>query len=266
LFPHRSDGSRFAIIYDTVSPRIRTSIRIAISYVALAIALSSAFGQAAAVVDDGPSPIVVVGFVGGFVNHDATVHTVVQLADHLRHQFPSGVSVGIFENRHREEALARILHLLDVNHDGTISPDEKRNARIILYGHSWGASETVTLARQLQKENIPVRLTVQVDSVSKVSENDRVIPANVAEAANFYQLNGFVHGHEISAADPAHTHILGNFRFDYRANQISCPQYPWYDRIFLKSHTEIECDPKVWNQVESLIKSKLPADTIAKGN
>jgi len=28
--------------------------------------------------------------------------------------------------------------------------------------------------------------------------------------------------------------------------------------VFMKYHTEIECDPAVWKQVESLIRSKLP--------
>jgi hypothetical protein len=26
----------------------------------------------------------------------------------------------------------------------------------------------------------------------------------------------------------------------------------------MRSHIEIECDPRVWNQVESLIRSRLP--------
>jgi hypothetical protein len=98
-----------------------------------------------------------------------------------------------------------------------------------------------------------------VDSVTKSRENDKVIPANVAEAANFYQLNGFLHGEpEIRAADPTRTHIIGNFRFDYKGNPIDCRQYPWYDRVFMKAHTQIECDPKVWTQVEFLIHSRLP--------
>jgi hypothetical protein len=256
----------FAIIYPIVSPRIRPTIRVASLIVALATAFFAALGQESGRSERAPSPIIVVGFVGGFVNHDAAVHTTVQVADHLRHAYPSGVFINTFENRHREEAFAIIEHQLDVNHDGKISPDEKRDARIILYGHSWGASEVVSLARELGKENIPVLLTIQVDSVTKLSENDRLIPANVAEAVNFYQLNGFVHGHEISAADPVHTHILGNFFYDYRANPISCQQYPWYDRIFMRSHTEIECDPKVWNRVETMIKSKLPTEAIAKGD
>ena len=117
----------------------------------------------------------------------------------------------------------------------------------------------LTLARELGGDGIPVLLTIQVDSVAKSFENDKVIPANVAAAANFYQSNGFVHGEpQIIAADPNRTQILGNFRFDYKTNPIECQQYPWYDRVFMKFHTEIECDPKVWNQVGSLIRSRLP--------
>ncbi len=205
------------------------------------------------------TPVIVIGFVGGFVKHDAMVHSAVQVAAHLRHDYPSGVYVEVLENRRREKAHAEIVRSVDIDRDGTLSAEEKRNARIILYGHSWGASAAVTLARELDREGIPVLLTVQVDSVAKRGENDRVIPANVAEAANFYQPNGFVHGQpRIRAADPARTHIIGNFRFDYKTTPINCKQYPWYDRLFMKSHIEIECDPKVWTQVESLIHSRLP--------
>jgi len=187
------------------------------------------------------------------------VHSAVQVAAHLRQDDPSGVYVEVLENHRREKAYAEIVRLLDADHNGTLSAEEKRNARIILYGHSWGASEVVALARELQREGIPVLLTVQVDSVSKPGQNDRVIPANVAEAANFYQPNGFLHGRrQIRAADPARTRIIGNFRFDYKAHPIPCKRYPWYDRLFLKSHTEIECDPRVWAQVESLIQARLP--------
>jgi hypothetical protein len=98
-----------------------------------------------------------------------------------------------------------------------------------------------------------------VDSIAKIGENDELIPANVSEAANFYQPNGVLHGQpKIRAADEARTRILGNFRFDYKLKSIRCDKYPWYDRVFAKSHTEIECDPAVWNQVETLIRSKLP--------
>jgi hypothetical protein len=244
-----------------VSHYIRTSIRIA-SFILCVIPAVTRAGPARTV--SAPpvvttAPVIVIGFVGGFVRHDDMVHSAVQVGAHLRQDYPSGVHVEVIENHHREKAHAEIVRFVDTDRDGTLSVEEKRNARIILYGHSWGASETVMLARELEREGIPVLLTVQVDSVPKRGEDDKVIPANVAEAANFYQLNGFLHGEpQIRAADPTRTHIIGNFRFDYKGNPIDCRQYPWYDRVFMKAHTQIECDPKVWTQVEFLIHSRLP--------
>ena len=203
-------------------------------------------------------PAAVIGFVGGFVKPDARAHSTVQLAEHLRNTFPTGVKVTVFENHRGDLAYRELLKQLDVDNDGTLSAEEKREARIIIYGHSWGASETVTLARRLEKDGVPVLLTIQVDSVSKRGENDAVIPTNVAQAVNFYQPHGLVHGRrEIRAADPERTEIVGNFRFDYSDNPISCEGYPWFNRLLIKPHTEIECDPKVWGQVEALIHSKL---------
>jgi hypothetical protein len=45
---------------------------------------------------------------------------------------------------------------------------------------------------------------------------------------------------------------------DYTANPISCPQYPWFSRVFMRSHIEIECDQRVWQRVEGLIREQLP--------
>jgi hypothetical protein len=201
---------------------------------------------------------IVIGFVGGFVRRDDRVHTEFQLAGRLREEFAPAVAVQLFENHRGKDAHDAVLHLLDADHDGMLSPEEKQNARIIIFGHSWGASETVELARQLGKDGIPVILTIQVDSVSKAGENDSVIPANVAQAANFYQTDGLLHGKsEIRAADPSRTRILGNFRSDYKSKPLTCGQYPWWDRAFMKPHVQIECDPDVWNKVESLIRSNL---------
>jgi hypothetical protein len=209
----------------------------------------------------GQSPAIVIGFVGGFVKHDNAVHSTVQVVRHLRKQYASGTYIEAFENRNRKKAYQEIQRRLDVNNDGTLSTEEKRNARIVIFGHSWGASETVTLARKLEQAGIPVLLTIQVDSVSKIGQNDKIIPANVGQAINFYQPDGIIHGRpSISAADPDRTEIVGNFRFDYSAHPIQCEGYPWFDRVLVKAHTEIECDPKVWNQVESLIYSKLPPE------
>jgi hypothetical protein len=204
------------------------------------------------------SPVIVIGFVGGFVHHDDSVHQEVQLAARLRNNHPSGTEVRMFENHSGRQAYQEIMRLLDSDHDGNLSTDEKRDARIIVYGHSWGASETVTLARSLQKESVPVLLTIQVDSVWKPGADDKLIPSNVAQAINFYQLDGLLHGQrQIVAADPIHTEILGNFQLDYKTNHVNCDGYPWFARTFMRPHIEIESDPRVWNQIESLIRAKL---------
>src|SRR4051812_49284839 len=205
------------------------------------------------------APVLVIGFVGGLIKHDNPVHSEVQLAARLRAAYPTGVEVATFESYRGERALKKILAILDIDGDGTLTTDEKQKARIIIYGHSWGGSETVSLARDLQQDGVPVLLTIQVDSVSRGRQNHAVIPANVAQAANFYQLNGLLHGEpEIKAADPSRTTIIGNFRFDYKTKEYNCTKYPWYDRILSKAHTQIECDPIVWGQAESLIRANLP--------
>jgi hypothetical protein len=203
--------------------------------------------------------VLVIGFVGGFIQHDNLVHSEVQLAARLRKAYPLGVDVETFESYHGEKAWEKVRSFLDTNHDRILTAAEKSDARIILYGHSWGGSEAITLARKLEKNGIPVLLTIQVDSVSKIHENDQTIPANVIQSVNFYQTNGRLHGQPgIRAADATRTHIIGNFRFDYEPSAYNCSAYPWYDRIFSKAHTQIECDPRVWKQVESLIRTELP--------
>lgn len=203
-------------------------------------------------------PVIVIGFVGGYVRHDDRVHTEVQLVERLHEEYASSLFVQTFENHRGKDAHEAVLRLLDANGDGKLTSEEKQNAHIIIFGHSWGASETVELARVLEKDGIPVLLTIQVDSVAKRGEDDAVIPANVSQAVNFYQLDGMLHGQaQIRAANPARTRILGNFRSVYKTKPLSCGQYPWWDRVFMKSHIQIECDPAVWSQVESLIRTKL---------
>jgi len=73
--------------------------------------------------------------------------------------------------------------------------------------------------------------------------------------------NGLLHGRrEILAADRSRTQILGNYQMDYKTKRVNCDGFPWYAQVFMTSHIAIECDPIVWNQVESLIRSKLPAE------
>ena len=209
---------------------------------------------------------IVIGFVGGFVHRNDTRHAEVQLAEKLRTGYSDRAHVSIFENRHRDDAYNAVMKWLDSDGNGGISDSERRQARIILYGHSWGASAVVALARELQKQQIPVLLTIQVDSITKPGEDDRIIPANVVRAVNFYQAGGVLHGiAEIIPADPMRTQILGDYRFDYKKQPEPCSAYPWFARHFLKGHIAIECDPNVWSRVETLIgEYLLPAQSQAQ--
>ena len=202
--------------------------------------------------------VIIIGFVGGFVSVNDTKHPEVQFAAYLRDRYPS-IQVEVFGNHHGRRALHHVEHLLDTDHDGTLSLPEKQQAIVILYGQSWGATEAVAFARQLGRMEIPVALTMQIDTIGKPFHKASPISPNVASAINFYQPRGFLHGQpEIVAADPTHTKILGNVRMTYEGRPINCDNYSWYARTFNKPHHEIENDLRLWNELASLINTDLP--------
>ena len=201
---------------------------------------------------------IVIGFVGGFVKPDDVKHPEVQFAALLRERYPSSVHAEVFANHDGQNALGRVLHLLDTDGDGVLTAGEKEQAAIIIYGHSWGGSQAVTLARQLERKGVPMLLTIQVDSVHKPTHQDVVIPPNVRNAVNFYQTKGLIHGRSsIRAADASRTNIIGNFQMTYQDRRINCDNYPWIARHLNKPHHEIENDPLVWEQIASMIDSEL---------
>jgi len=201
---------------------------------------------------------IIVGFVGGLVKSTDVKHPEVIFAALLREKSSSVVHAEVFANHDGKGAYRRVLQLLDTNEDGELTTSEKEQANIIIYGHSWGASQAVTLARDLGREGIPVQLTIQVDSVRKPRQDDSIIPSNVKNAVNFYQTRGIIHGRSvIRAADPGRTNILGNIRMTYGHQQIDCSNYPWLARVFNRPHHEIENDPRIWDQIASLIASEL---------
>jgi hypothetical protein len=216
-------------------------------------AANAAFAQVAV-----PQTIVI-GFVGGRVHADNGVHLEVSMARKLQKLHPRDAFVRVFANHHGEDAFKAVMRQVDTNHDGKISRAEREAARIVIYGHSWGASQTVTLAQQLGREKIPVLLTVQVDSVAKSNEIDGgEIPGNVAQAINFYQANGMLRGRSlIQAMEPLKTKILGNIRSDYSVHKIDCHEFPWFARTFMRPHIEIENDAQVWDRIETMIEKRI---------
>jgi hypothetical protein len=205
-----------------------------------------------------PAKLIVIGFMGGNVSANNLVHREAQLIETLQQNYPIAIHTAIFANRDGDAALKAILQLLGQDKGGHLSATAASAARIVIFGHSWGASETVTLADRLNKLHIPVLLTIQVDSVQKRSQNDQEIPPNVREAVNFYQSEGLLRGRSlIVAMDPSRTTILGNHASSYRHNPVSCAGYPWYARAFMSKHIQIENDPDVWNKIQALILARL---------
>ena len=228
---------------------------------AVARAALSSIHSPTAASNDAPATLpklIVIGFMGGNVRANDFVHREASMAKDLEQRYPLALHSAVFANHDGDAALASVLQLLDKDENGCLSAREKSGARIVIYGHSWGASETIALARRLNHLNIPVLLTIQVDSVQKLNQNDARIPPNVREAVNFYQSEGLLHGRpRIEAADPQRTTILGNFESAYKDDPVSCAGYPWFARAFMKPHIEIENDPRVWNKIEALIQARL---------
>lgn len=203
------------------------------------------------------SPVLVVGFVGGFVRSDDVRHVEVQMIDGLSGH-DSEVTGMVFENRHTDVARKEVLRWLDKDGDGRLSDQERQSARIILLGHSWGGSAAIRLANELNQSNIPVLLTIQLDSINKGGGDDCVIPPNVTQALNFYQTAGLAHGCQmLRPVDPSRTRILGNFRHEYTEQPAGCSSYSWFNRHVLKTHNAMDCDPVVWSQVEKEIWSQV---------
>jgi hypothetical protein len=212
--------------------------------------------------DPSTRKVIIIGFVGGFVSPDDTKHPEVQFAAYLRDRYPF-VHAEVFGNHHGKKALNWLSHLLDTEHNDSITTAEREQATIILYGHSWGAFEIVSFAQQLKKMNIPVTLTIQVDTINKPGRKVSAIPDNVASAINFYQTHGPLHGvPAIVAANPAQTRIIGNIPMTYDDRPINCNNYSWYSRLFNKPHHEIENDLRVWDEAGMLINSSLSNKTL----
>ncbi len=190
-----------------------------------------------------------VGFLGGFEHWNDEHRGVRKLALDLRER---GIFAETASNHRRETAVEFVKRALDRNGDGHIDAGEAARARVILYGQSWGGAAVVQTARELEQWGVQVLLTVQIDSVGL---HDGEIPANVLAAVNFYQHDLFtIRGRrEIHAADPTHTHILGNFGFSYYFRPVDEADASWARRTFGGGHAKMELDPMVWQQVEQLV-------------
>ena len=201
---------------------------------------------------------IVIGFLGGFVKRNDVNHPEVLFANYLRSRYGPIVRATIFGNHEAKKALELIRAVTDKERNGSVGSTEKGTVKIILYGHSWGASQVLEFARELEQQEVPVALTIQIDSVRKIGQNDGTVPANVARAINFFQRKGLTPGRPlIVPANTERTKILGNFHMTYRDQRVRCDNYRWLSRLLNKPHHQIENDPRVWAQIATLIDSEL---------
>lgn len=211
-----------------------------------------------------PTPLkegdfLIVGFMGGRESWDNHKRGVRKLALKLRAMRLPGVHVETVENKKRRLALALIRNAFDRDRDGRLDERERASARLIVYGQSFGGAAVVKLARHLKEMEVPVLLTVQIDSVGR---GDKAIPPNVRRAANLFQRDGLVikGEREIRAEVPGRTEIVGNFKFDYDGKKIDLSEVSWLKRLFQAAHTKMDHDPEVWALVEKIV-----LDAISRG-
>lgn len=199
-----------------------------------------------------PGNTLILGIVGGWERWDAPQRAIRRTALRLRESHLPGVWIETVENHKLILATQLVQKAFDFNRSGALDPAEKSAARVIVYGQSLGGSATLRLCRWLQEQGIHVELAVVIDSYGR---DPYTVPPNVAEAANLYQRDlGFVRGaSKIKAEDPAHTKILGNWRYHYRGHTIPMPGEPWIRRTFMGSHLKMEYDPAPWERATTLL-------------
>lgn len=143
--------------------------------------------QGRTVVDKTSNPpgckIIYAGFVGAMETSDHKASGIVQIRDTLREPAYRDVCARSFLPYNPSAGLDWILAHFPA-HTGPFSHQEvQAGPRIILVGHSTGGWAMLTVARELRDRDIPVELTIQVDSVGI---DDVTIPSNVKRGAIFY--------------------------------------------------------------------------------
>jgi hypothetical protein len=121
-------------------------------------------------------PTLVVGFVGGFVHADDVRHSEVQLARTLQEKYGDQVKVEIFKNRDAVQAHEAIVEWWNSLGGNMLPQSSTPAAGIILFGHSWGASTVVYVARELEREGIPVVLTIRLIASAKTERTTQSFP------------------------------------------------------------------------------------------
>jgi hypothetical protein len=171
-----------------------------------------------------PCKVIVVGYVGGLDVPNNPYSGIVQVRERLEKLKREGLCVETFSAYTWWRGYNWLMKRWNTGRATAAEGGGLERPRIIVYGHSLGGWATIELSRKLAARNIPVELTVQVDSVGLT---DASVPPNVKQAVNYYRraILPPYGRRKIRAQDSDATEILGNFRVAH-TNHLSVTKAP----------------------------------------
>jgi hypothetical protein len=171
-----------------------------------------------------PCKILYLGFVGAMEAAGRKGSGVVQIRDILRGPEYSDVCAESFMPVNWTSGRDWILKHFPA-HSGPLIPEELTTVpSVILVGHSTGGWAMLAVARDLRDKNIPVELTIQIDSVGFT---DYTVPRNVRSGAIFHanDILLFMTTKSVRLEDPSYTRLVANVLVK-GANHLSITRDP----------------------------------------
>jgi pimeloyl-ACP methyl ester carboxylesterase len=158
---------------------------------------------------DASCRIIYLGFVGALEPSQNKHSGVVQIGETLRGDEYPDVCAKSYSPYVWTDGLEWLLKHFPA-HSGALTTDELQHCpKVILVGHSMGGWAMMSVARRLRSRDIPVELTIQVDSVGIT---DCTIPRNVRNGAIFHARDVLVPltTKHLRLEDASRTKVLAN--------------------------------------------------------
>jgi hypothetical protein len=173
------------------------------------VAASEGSETGAAVETSQNCKIIFLGFVGALEPAGNKYSGVVQIRKTLQGKEYSDVCANSFSPYVWADGRDWLLKHFP-SHSGPLTPEElQRSPKVILIGHSMGGWAMMSVARELRSRDIPVELTIQMDSVGIT---DYTIPKNVKSCAIFHakDMLMFMTTKHVKREDPNHTNVVAD--------------------------------------------------------